>query len=464
MRHYAVAEITVAGETLQGVPCRIELPERVDGKPELLFQPPAPLAFKIMQHFKMSCREEIKDVLGKCTMVVECAELYQKGTIQDGAGISIETDARDLLVTHPNSADNERPSRLYFWISQNPDLGPGKVAIFHTDGTVEMTGGHRAVCALGDLGDVRFDIHYSGRAGEQVIERWGHHVAELDYPRSSLDRQAIGELASALDDVLVLTSLASSVPTAWIGWDLCAPELLASYYRRDIDLRDFGPRGRERSRVIDPERLDAFLNQAYAVLHGVPSKRLIHSAIWCSLPTGEPVEPSYLSMFSMLEALAFAGRDRTIVTDNRWPALRNAVRSAIRNHAHLEPDERTKIEAKLPEFNRPAFRDVWHAFVDEAELDIDDLWPVIGKSPTDLLTIRNKLAHGELLSGEALIAVGVAVMHLRAVLQRMILATLKFPLGRSNLSKEKASIVWPALATHVIRRYQEVLGQSWSAH
>lgn len=116
---------------------------------------------------------------------------------------------------------------------------------------------------------------------------------------------------------------------------------------------------------------------------------------------------------------------------------------AVEQEQQLSPEQATWIIKKLPELNRVPIKDALERFCRDYTADLSDLWPLYD-SDTDLIQIRNWLVHAEAIPDDLLEELLFAAMNVGWILERMLLAVLKWPLARSGADRGGISYYYAA--------------------
>jgi hypothetical protein len=196
--------------------------------------------------------------------------------------------------------------------------------------------------------------------------------------------------------------------------------------------------------LIEPDDLGEFVRAAADALAASERKEVLRRALDFMTPVpGEPVERSFLVLFSALEStLTFArGEDEyKIVPREEFAQFERELKDWLRRHpafAH-DAERRALVYEKTRELNRLPFSRVFSRFCERRGVELSDLWPLVG--PLDgwpLLEIRHRLVHGDPLAGHPAGALRCAAAHLRWTAERMLLAIIGWPAERSNVSPER---------------------------
>ena len=194
--------------------------------------------------------------------------------------------------------------------------------------------------------------------------------------------------------------------------------------------------------LIDEVDLEEFLATA-SPSNGAELNEILQRAIGFTLQSRhQSLEVSFISASAALESvLTFFRRqhDYEILAPKEFSKLERDLKKWLKQHPALasEPARRGLIYEKVPELNRFPFSYVFKKFCEHHSLDLDDLWPVVGKHADWPLTeIRHRLVHGDPFVKRPPEALACAGAHLGWVVERMLLTTLGWPIERSNVSRE----------------------------
>ncbi len=179
----------------------------------------------------------------------------------------------------------------------------------------------------------------------------------------------------------------------------------------------------------------------------------------------------YLSYYSALENLVNGFRDTQnlhhILEKESCQEFSKDIKKFIGKHSlfadvegNVSENEKRKNKRKLmyekiSELNRISFGTAFRSFCEFYQVDINDLWPLTGKSteaPVSLSMIRNRIIHGERFENKEYEALVFANINLRWILERCILRVLDWDIKKSRvhplcLKSEFAQSRWQEYST-----------------
>lgn len=129
------------------------------------------------------------------------------------------------------------------------------------------------------------------------------------------------------------------------------------------------------------------------------------------------------------------------------------------NENEIKKNKRKLMYAKIKELNRISFDTAFNSFRESYQIDINDLWPLIGTSkeaPVSLSMIRNRIIHGERFEHKEYEALVFANINLRWILERCILRILDWDIEKSKihpfyLKSEFAHSRWQEFSTRLVK-------------
>lgn len=198
--------------------------------------------------------------------------------------------------------------------------------------------------------------------------------------------------------------------------------------------------------LIETQRLAEFVERATGIFAREEHADVLRRAILFTFPAeGESVEISFISLYAALEAtLTFfrhQGRYK-ILSPAEFAALERDLKRWLKSHPLLaeRSEERALVYEKIRELNRLPFSTVFKNFRAHHALDLDDLWPVLGKPEEWPLTeIRHRLVHGDAFAERPEAALICAREHLRWTVERMLLSVFGWPVAESGASADHLS-------------------------
>jgi hypothetical protein len=257
------------------------------------------------------------------------------------------------------------------------------------------------------------------------------------------------EAAEILDDVLTLAALAEGRNILVTGWEARYENgAHVKYYRRDfaapqkdkVDIDDT---------LISLNNIEPFLNSSAKKLATLGSRNALKQAIHFTLSGHRPsIESSFMVLFSALETLLNVFRSledlETIIPKARWGRLRLEVCAMLAQDEAvrgLTPDRRTALENRVAQLNQISFPDAFRGMCGSYNIELGDLWPMLGAKEAGLYALRNRIVHGRLFTSDSeWFRLASAKYHLLWTLQRSVLAFLDWPLDRSRVSSHSLSL------------------------
>lgn len=145
------------------------------------------------------------------------------------------------------------------------------------------------------------------------------------------------------------------------------------------------------------------------------------------------VESEFLALFSALEGLMRVDQpDNGEVAPELWKIAKEVLENTINDlEVNLNDEQRKTMKANLEGLRRPTFRSVFSKRLNAMNVQHSDLWPVFGSDALPgLREIRNLLAHGN--RPDSVGSIGVATLHLRVLIERILLSFLGFDAERTK--------------------------------
>ena len=211
--------------------------------------------------------------------------------------------------------------------------------------------------------------------------------------------------------------------------------------RRRVGVGGLDEEGGAGDALIEPDDLGEFVRAAADALAASERKEVLRRALDFMTPVpGEPFGRAFLILFSALEStLTFARGDGEykIMPREEFARLERELKAWLRRQPPFSEDaeRRALVYEKTRELNRLPFSRVFERFCERRGVGLSDLWPLVGRlDGWPLLEIRHRLVHGDPFAGPPAEALGCAAAHLRWTAERVLLAVLGWPVGRSNVS------------------------------
>jgi hypothetical protein len=266
-------------------------------------------------------------------------------------------------------------------------------------------------------GLVHFRTHFHHEQKQSVVLRTSELVAELN---ERLERARLDNFVKELDEILLLTSLATRHRCVCRGWRVWTANCETLFYR---------------NRIAVPK---AFRQNA--------GREALRQAMDLLVSSQEgTIESSFLKCFAALETLVTLYRQKTglstILVPQAWATFEKDFKSFIQGHALFkkDSDRRKLLYEKTGELNRVAFGTAYRKCTESLGkygFHDDDLWPVVGSSRgISLADIRNRIVHGVVFRPPQQEGLFKSLIHLRWCVERMILAFFEWPLERSLVGR-----------------------------
>ena len=448
--HLVKATLVVKHTEINGVPCKIYLPERTHEKPYVVFKPSKEDAHKIMGSHKVALKAAIYGFDKEIQTTIEAPEVYFSGgfTKHWGNDISETTvpgEPQDLhVIHHLRNHEGQEKTHIVFWVSPNKFLTPSMICSNSYTGEIKYELIRNLEFGIKDDVQIVFEKHFNSKTGKNGdLIQWSFLVAcaDLKVPADDVETLKTNILPD-IDDFLLIASFAARERTGCLGWTATDKNSHSIFYRGKYTF----PKGNDDSSmdygVIDIQHFERFMQTCYPAFLRFENKLAIRNALYSAVPsTPQTLETSFLRTFSGLETLILDFRRRenlefTLIEDE-WPALRKYLQKCIKESTKpkLEPEQRASIYCKLGELNRVSLGEAFDVFCQKYAIDLEDLWPVFGnKEIVGLTDIRNRLIHGDPFPDDLFETLIVAKEHLKYTLERIIVRVLGWDVGETKVS------------------------------
>ncbi len=295
-------------------------------------------------------------------------------------------------------------------------------------------------------GLIQFRRHFHHDKKQSAVLRTSELVAELN---EKLDRSSLDSLVKELDDVLLLTSLATRHRCVCRGWTVRMANCETLFYRNRLAVPKVRKIKRQETLIDDPVFED-FLKHALPIFRQNPGREALRHAIDLIVSSQEgTIEDSFIKCFAAIETLVKYFRESPAILDpDKWKSFEKDLTSFIKNHPVFKDDEsagrRKLIYEKISELNRIAFGTAYRRVAESLSkhgFHDDDLWPIVGPSRGEssrglpLANIRNRIVHGSVFTRPQEEALLISLIHLRWCVERLMLAFLEWPLERSLVGR-----------------------------
>jgi len=448
--HLVKATLVVKATEINGVPCKIYLPERTHEKPYVVFKPSKEHAHKIMGSHKGAFKATIYGFDKEIQTTIEAPEVYFSGgfTKHWGDDISETTvpgEPQDLhVIHHLKNHECQGRTHIVFWISPNKFLTPSMICSNSYTGEIKYERVRNLEFGIKDDVQIVFEKHFSSKTGQNGdLIQWSFLVACADLKVSADDVETLKtNILPDIDDFLLIASFAARERTGCLGWTATDKNSHSTFYRGKYTF----PKGNDDSSmdygVIDIQYFERFMQTCCPAFLRFENKLAIRNALYSAVPsTTQTLETSFLRTFSGLETLILDFRRREnlefTLPKDEWQALRKYFQKCIKESIKpkLERKQRSLIYRKLGELNRVSLGEAFDVFCQKYAIDFEDLWPVFGnKKIVGLADIRNRLIHGDPFPDDLFKTLIVAGEHLKYTLERVIVRVLGWDVGETKVS------------------------------
>lgn len=447
---------TREGYRVEGIPCKFYLPVKRD-EPILLTLHPSNEQKRIIEYWwEFSIEGESKYESGEIHMRVYAGRVYWKNEEHQHIYWSHENiedilacEPTDLkIIRYPASASQGEESHKLegaFWITPSSLLSHAKILHPQDGGGFSVQTVHQQIFNLTDDLSLTYRDEYRSYRNDRDEKVWFSEPV-LEYKLNSREDKAkiIDEELELLNDFLLLLSFISRHRTVWLGWEMANHHSHTTYFRKDIVLPDKKRRSYD-DELISLANTEEFMNTVFREFASTEHIESLRRAINYTIPRrGEYVDSSFILLYAALETLVLDYRRKKslefIFTEKKqFDSLQSELRKWLKQQSAIEINSKTRgrIYEKLPELNRIAFSTAFNEFCNEYNVNVEDLWPVVG-SPKEmpLSEIRNKIVHGDVMDYERRGLLHCARENLRWCVERMILSILRWPVEKSRASNQ----------------------------
>lgn len=434
--------------SIEGVVAKIRFPAVPTGRPAMLLRPENhKIADSIVHWYKgrfEARRPKAVDGSGEERVSVDPVYFLGSSTRMWSHDVSesiVRCDPVGLLRTlRADVGTQAEQTQLTFHLTPNPHLAAASISEASFDGSCNVKRVRQATVQLTANVDLIFDQHYrwsSNKGGRTT--RTGFQVAIGCVPFDAHDPSTVAEqILPALDDFLVLTSLASSHRVTCTGWHTSdASARFTQYYRggmrrptRASHALDMG--------LIPLHAFQQFVTEVWPRFRASPYFESLKTLSFAVVPgRRSTLEREFIGLFTALEEVVLCFRRQhdlvNVLPKDRWAMVERKVKNAIRA-TDLSKEERRGLYDNLSALNRVALRRAFDRFIEKTvDLNLTDLWPVFSKDGNGLLEIRNRIVHGDLDATRRVGALVVATDHLRWTLERIALSLLGWSIQASEV-------------------------------
>jgi hypothetical protein len=442
------ASIKGDGFSIDNVLCKVYLPERLSDPIKVYFTSSVKQPLPMGCPFEFSFLSESTDERGKSILRVQASMVYidEHSSKSWGSGPSevilvgspIDLKIIQSLKSNAELEGKEAKVRGSFWMTPSIMLAPQKILERSYTGDVKVTTVSKYEFELQDNIRLSFDYHYRFAKTRENADSisFPELVAEFEFESEVV----VNEALPLLDDFLTLTSFADRQRCVCLGWDYSSDNTYTRFYRRCMSFPKNDTKHDFNDTLIDPPKFKEFMTTVYKMFAAVDCKEALRQAMqrvlyrvkYCS-------NDVFLTLYSGVETLVFMDHEGFILPPEQWSILREDLQTYVKEHHLLEGKERRNdrqaIYEKMPELNRISFSSALKTFSTTYKVDLSDLWPLVDRTDgIPLSEIRNRLIHGDVFSLHQERAMASACIHLRLILERMILSVLGWPVSESRAS------------------------------
>jgi hypothetical protein len=236
--YFVNATLTVKGNEISDVPCKVYLPERNHEKPYVIFNPLQGNAEEIMSSHEGELRASIYGFNKEIQTTIKAPKVYFSEKITkyfggDTHGTTFSGEPQDLQVIHHRNRKNQEKTDIVFWLSPNKYLTPLMNCIKSYTGEVKYMRGEPFEFIIKNDAKIVFDKHFSYKTAKNGdLIQWSSLVActTLNIPADDVETLKTNIL-SDIDDFLLIASFAVRERTACLGWTATDKNSYSTFYR-----------------------------------------------------------------------------------------------------------------------------------------------------------------------------------------------------------------------------------------
>jgi hypothetical protein len=447
--------------------CEVFLPERVTDPIELHFHPTKGQTLGAFP-FEFSIHGPIKTPSGQTIGRIEANKVYHKHQSRTHWGPDVsETilvgEPTDLQIIRdlPTDSTKKQSEKIecVFWLTPSKVLSPNKIIDRFYTGKVTVKNVHKFSFRLRKGVTVNFDKHfrYINEENNDIVS-----FPELVATCRLACFEGVKKTSRDLDDFLLLVSFAERHRCICLGWHVCDAISLTRYFRRGIVIPPAEKSHDFDDMLVPPKHFKPFFKTAYHFFAKIEQKDFFRQTIFRVIGReGHTVESSFISLYSAIESLVLIFRSigglEYILPDEQKKDFFADTKKYIEQRLPGSKWKKTRklMYEKIPELNRPSFGTAFEMFCSFYSVDLQGLWPVLGKN-VSLSALRNRMVHGDIFSRVQTRALVTAHEHLRWTIERMILAMMEWPISQSNVSNRRLA---PMTAYRDLKKDIELLSQ-----
>lgn len=434
-----------AAETLNEVLCKVYLPKRTNECARVFLLPNDHQESLLKSAHLVSLEAELKQPNGYVNLITSRQMLIKKHEITHwGPALSehiLSAEPWDLQIeTHFNVPHVDSRPTGHFWLSRNQLLSNVWERSFSYTGKVTMAKEESLEVILANGLKIAFTEHsrYHHVNHDDTL-MFGENVAEIRIPGNSIG-SVLPDSLEHVEDILRLVSFVGEYRCTCVGWSASDSERSIDFYRsRRVR---FKKPPSVHDALIRYGDFSDFVTAAYRAFVDTNPNAALRRALDYVIPDKhDSLEASYIMLYAAVETLVLFFRRQEhlefIFDDERqWNQLRSDLRDWLKAHPTFSNNKEklSLVRAKLSELRRLSFGDAFKEFCNHYNVDLSDLWPMVGSGQGDSLSIiRNKLVHGEVYQPTDYHALMGAREHLRWSAYRMIFGMLGWPIERTKI-------------------------------
>jgi hypothetical protein len=452
------ATVTSGSEVWNDVSCKVWLPRKHGERPIIFLYPTGPYAHLLGQApppYRL--RAELTQLNG--TKVTVCAdEVWFDDARTRSLGAArdetvIQATPIDLRVTRRRDAETRTSpvaARTLYHLTRCPPIRAASLLQASYTGEVKLRERWTFDFVLTPATTLTFERIYKHEQRDDEQIQWTELIARKnhDLPAEALetiDQETLGQL----DDLLALVAVASHYRSACVSVHTTTDDLdQFSVYRGNITIPSRDQEADPVDAPIDRSEFDPFLRAAYdAFVATGPHELLRHALYLVGSQVERTLESEFTALYAALETILLWYRqshliERIVEDDTVWDTLKRDTRAYLKAHPLLagnsseQKQRREWIAGKLGELRRVPFQAAFRRFCKDYDVHLDDLWPLFNtdKDDVSLTEIRNRIVHGSVFDRQHSQALIGAKQHMRWVVERVLIAVLRWPLDRTHLT------------------------------
>jgi hypothetical protein len=333
---------------------------------------------------------------------------------------------------------------LDFTLSDCPFLNPQTINCHEESGKIEVETVANFDVFWPNFGQVLFGrrYHHHTRSDIHGIIRTSTLSARLKNP-SDKNIKDIKSTLQAITDICLISSFAARQRMLINEYRYVNNEEICEVWIQP--LRRYNPAPQDSFAEGLVEKLDFVkyfkdASSKFTSLELVDQKR-IREAIYSLAPVFPlGVESQFLAMFSAFEALVHIDRKPADeISPELWKIAKKSLANAIDGlDSNFKDEFKDAMKEQLTALKRPTLRSTAIKWLNGRGIEYSDLWNLFNKeNKPGLYQVRNFLAHGN--RPDSVEAIGVATLHLRVLIERILLNIFGFDLGKSKVSNSRVA-------------------------